>query len=343
LVVAAASVATHLAPVAAANGWGHATVTPPIAVVQPAASPAGNLPSPPLEAQRAPGARSATAAWAAVSPARLAARRVALAVTAVGVLATLLFVYEFQLSSIPQARLQAELLATFKQLVPTTTLDAPSTAPADGTPVAYLRIPRRGISQVVVEGSTPSDLKMGPGHLSASPLPGEYGNSVIEGRRTTYGSPFGKLDSVHKGDVIDVITGQGSFTYTVSKLVTVGVGESDVVAGTKSSRLTLLTSEPAYVATGRLAVIATLKGKPVAVPTRPAALMDATQLGLAGDPVGLALGVVWLNLLIGAVFISWRLRRRLPWSVLYLFAAPVITTLALLTYVNLDSLLPGTM
>jgi hypothetical protein len=107
--------------------------------------------------------------------------------------------------------------------------------------------------------------------------------------------------------------------------------------------LTLVTSDPAFFATGRLAVIATLKGDPVAVPNRPPQLEDNLQLGVAGDPLGLALGLVWLILLAAAACAAWLLRYRMPRSVLYLYAAPVISALALLTYANLDSLLPGTM
>lgn len=318
-------------------------MTPPVAVVQPALQPQGGSAPAPAEAPRTASVLAQGRESVLPSRAHAVIRRMALAVTAIGLLAALLLTYEFVLSSIPTARVQAELLATFKEAVPTTTLDMPSTTPAEGTPVALLRIPRRGINQVVVEGSSPSNLKLGPGHLSASPMPGEYGNAVIEGRRTTYGSPFGRLASVRRGDKINVTTGQGVFTYIVSKVEHVGSTQADVVVGSKDSRLTLLTSDPALVATGRLAVIAKLQGEPIALDKRPATLLDATHLGLAGDPAGLALGLLWLNLLIAAVLTGWWLRRRLPRSILYLFAAPVITTLALLVFANLDTVLPGTM
>ncbi|MBV8527581.1 MAG: class E sortase [Candidatus Dormibacteraeota bacterium] len=318
-------------------------MTPPIAVVQPPVTQDGTTPVAPAHVLPAVAVRRPEQASAQPWSARAVVQRVALIVTAAGVLAGLLLAYEFSLSSLPQQRLQAELLATFKQAVPTTTLDIPSTTPADGTPVALLRVPRRGIAQVVVEGSSPSDLKLGPGHLSASPMPGEYGNAVIAGRRTTYGAPFGRLPSLRRGDAIYVTTGQGAFTYIVSKVEHASSSQPDVVDASKDSRLTLFTSDPALIATGRLAVVAKLQGDPIALDKRPATLLDAGQLGLAGDPIGLALGIVWLNALIAVVVIGWRLRHRLPRSVLYLFAAPVITTLALLMFANLDSLLPGTM
>ena len=279
----------------------------------------------------------------AATPARSLVARAAVVLTAVSLVAGLLLVYEFGLSGIPESRMQSELLAAFKLAVPTTTLDAPSATPKEGSPVALLRIPRLGLTQVVIEGSSATDLKNGPGHLSASPLPGEYGNAVIEGRRTTYGSPFGSIGSLRKGDGISVATGQGAFTFTISKVTRVSAGQHDVVGTTQDSRLTLVTSDPPLIPTGRLAVIATLKGPPVAVATRPPALESATQLGLTGDFGGLGLGIIWFELLVVAAVLCWMLRHRLPRSVLYMFAAPVMTTLALLTYASLDSLLPGTM
>lgn len=317
-------------------------LSPGVEVVEPPSPQLVPPPPPPAAVDRSSRVSRSSPDLPASSTS-IAVARVALAVTAVGLLAALFFAYEFLLSGIPVQRMQAELLAEFKQAVPTTTLDAPSSTPAEGTAVALLRIPRIGLSTVVVEGSSPSDLKMGPGHLSASPLPGEYGNSVIEGRRLTYDPPFRSIDSLRKGDTITVATGQGSFAYKVAKVEHVSSGKSDVVSNTSSSELTLVTSDPPVIATGRLAVVAKLQGKPLAVPSRPGAPEGAVQLGLSGDPLGLALGLVWLLLLVFAAGVTWRLRSRVPRTVLYLFAAPVLTTLTLLTYANLDSLLPGTM
>jgi len=48
--------------------------------------------------------------------------------------------------------------------------------------VALLSIPAIGISaMVVVEGTTPENLTLGPGHLRDTPLPGQAGISVIFG------------------------------------------------------------------------------------------------------------------------------------------------------------------
>jgi sortase A len=284
-----------------------------------------------------------TASETGAPESRLTLRRLAHTLTALGALAALLLAYEFLLSGIPQARTQAELLSAFKQEVPTTTLDSPSSAPAEGGPVALLAIPSIGLQQVVVEGTSPEDLKDGPGHLRAAPLPGEFGNAVIEGRRTTYGAPFGSLHQLHAGDIIKVTTGQGLVVYVVTTVTHVNVGQPDPASPTLDSRLTLLTSDPAYVSSGELAVTAKLQGEPLAVATRPPVLTGTGDLGLSGDPIGLGFGLIWLELLAAAAWLAWRLRTRLPGSILYMFAAPVMLAMALLAFSNLDSLFPGTM
>ena len=82
-------------------------------------------------------------------------------------------------------------------------MTAPRTnAPPEGDPIGYIRIPRIGINQVVVEGTNTPDLRKGPGHYIGTPLPGQGGNAAIAGHRTTYGHPFYNLDSVKVGDPI---------------------------------------------------------------------------------------------------------------------------------------------
>ena len=51
-------------------------------------------------------------------------------------------------------------------------------------------IPTIGVSDVFVEGTGAGDLRKGPGHYPATPLPGERGTVAIAGHRTTYGAPF---------------------------------------------------------------------------------------------------------------------------------------------------------
>lgn len=260
-----------------------------------------------------------------------------------GLIIVLFMAFELFLTPLAEGRAQEALLSSFKTAIVTTTLDRTTDAPAEGSPVAILAIPRLHVTQMVVEGTTPNDLKSGPGHLRAAPIPGEFGNTVIAGRRTTYGAPFAHLNVLATGDTISVVTGQGLFTYKVRSVSHVVPGQPDPIVGTADSRLTLITSDPAYLANGRLAVTATLQGRPIAVAQRPPVLVGNGELGLAGDSLGLALGIIWGELLIAVLWVGWRQRHRWPSAVIHLIGAPLVLTLLVLTFSSLDLLLPGTL
>jgi len=87
--------------------------------------------------------------------------------------------------------------------------------PEDGDALARLEIPAIDVDKVVVRGVAVSDLRKGPGHYSQSALPGNAGNSAIAGHRTTWGSPFNRIDELTPGDEIVVTTIQGEFRYRV--------------------------------------------------------------------------------------------------------------------------------
>ena len=164
-----------------------------------------------------------------------------LALLGMGVVLALFLVYEFTFTGFRESRSQRALLPVFEQRLATGTFGDP-TAPVPNGPVALLQIPSIGVHQIVVQGSSPSDLKQGPGHMPGSPLPGEFGNSVILGHNRLYGGPFGAIDSLHKGDTIIAVTGQGRFRYDVEKVITVAPGDKDVIGAALESRLTLVTS-----------------------------------------------------------------------------------------------------
>ena len=263
--------------------------------------------------------------------------------TVAGLLLISSLAFEFGLSDLIAQHSQQSLLPTFRTEAQTTKLGAPGANPAEGSPVAILQIPRLGLTQLVVEGSSPTDLESGPGHLSVSPMPGEFGNSVLFGRRTTFGAPLRHLNHLRPGDRILVTTGQGQFAYTVSAVGRVNPEDIKPLSGTLDSRLTLVTSDPPYLFTGRLVVVAMLQGHPVAVPTRTPPTVTASDLGLAPDPTWLAPAFVLLQVLIAAIWMAGRMRRKYwPASVTYMFAGPVIVALAIATVLILDRALPST-
>jgi sortase A len=133
-----------------------------------------------------------------------------------------------------------------------------------GRGIARLYFPTLGKHEehVVVEGVGQEDLKKGPGHYPGTDLPGQIGNVVISGHRTTYGAPFNRLDELQPGDPIVVETQSFFYTYKVLALTIVppdAVGETDHVpnqprAVATQRLLTLTTCNPKYSAQTRLIV-----------------------------------------------------------------------------------------
>jgi sortase A len=89
------------------------------------------------------------------------------------------------------------------------------TTPEVGKPIGMIEIPKIGVKKVVVEGTDTEVLKQGPGHYVDTPYPGSLGNASIAGHRTTYGAPFNRINELNPGDLINVYTQQGAFTYKV--------------------------------------------------------------------------------------------------------------------------------
>ena len=260
---------------------------------------------------------------------------------ALGLCLALFFVFEYTVTGAIQARSQQALLKQFGDRLALGAFNSPTTPIAPG-PVAVLEIPDIGVHQVVVEGATTTDLKQGPGHVPGTPLPGEYGNAVVIGHRSIYGSPFSNLGQLHPGDGITVLTGQGLFNYTVSKVTRVHPGQQDVVGPTTSSRLTLVTSVSAF-SSDRLAVIAKLQGPPVGVPQRPPVYVGQDQLGMVGDSSGAFIAILAAQALVIALIVAVRLYRRWPPAAAYLVTTPILLALLLVVFENLDRFLPGTL
>jgi len=141
-----------------------------------------------------------------------------------------------------------------------------SAPPAEGRPLARLVIPALGLDQVVVQGVAAGDLAEGPGHYPGTPLPGQAGNAAVAGHRTTYGHPFYDLQALTPGDLVELTTVQGRFTYAVTGSVVVAPTDVAVLAPTAGAVLTLTTCNPRYSAATRLVVRAALVGSSLAHP-----------------------------------------------------------------------------
>ncbi|HEX8001495.1 MAG TPA: class E sortase [Mycobacteriales bacterium] len=133
-----------------------------------------------------------------------------------------------------------------------------------GSGVAVMRIPRfgRDWAKVVVEGVGVHDLRDGPGHYPGTAVPGQVGNFVVSGHRTTYGAPFNRVDELKPGDAIVVETRDTWYTYRVTATEVVAPTAVEVTLpvpkerGAKPSKplITLTSCHPKYSARQRFIV-----------------------------------------------------------------------------------------
>lgn len=130
--------------------------------------------------------------------------------------------------------------------------------PAPGEGVARMLIPKIDVNWIVVEGVTVPVLKKGPGHFPGTAMPGEKGNTVISGHRTTYGAPFFRLNELEPGDEITLVALTGTYRYRITESKIVQPTDLSVITESHDSRLTLTTCHPRFSAAQRLIIVAEL-------------------------------------------------------------------------------------
>ncbi len=123
---------------------------------------------------------------------------------------------------------------------------------------ARLRIPRINLQIYTFEGTSLSILRKGPGHMRGSAYPGEFNNCVILGHDTLAGGPFSHLNQLRKGDLINIDTIQGKFTYSVIQITKVKADDLNLIKPSEEPFLTLTTYNQ-KVRKERLVVRAKLK------------------------------------------------------------------------------------
>lgn len=192
-----------------------------------------------------------------------------------GLVVLLFCVYEIYFTNVytnkQQSRLGDDLRQSWTLTAPTPKPGAKLVAVSLGSGLAVLWVPRVGMvgksAKVVVEGVGTEDLKRGPGHYPGTALPGEVGNVVVSGHRTTYGAPFNRFDELRVGDAVVLETRDTWFTYRVSGQQVVqptAVEVTYAVPGDKDAKptrklLTMTTCNPKYSAKTRLIVSAELE------------------------------------------------------------------------------------
>jgi sortase A len=114
---------------------------------------------------------------------------------------------------------------------------------AEGEVIGEIRVPRLGLSAVVVQGDSPASLRHAVGHLSKSALPGGWGNVTLAGHRDTF---FRPLHDIRLGDEIRFKTPERSFEYLVESIEVVAPSDIQVLEPSTGHDLTFITCFPFY-------------------------------------------------------------------------------------------------
>lgn len=134
----------------------------------------------------------------------------------------------------------------------------------EGDAIARLRVPRLGLDVVVVDGTSPGDLRGGPGRHRDTFMPGEGELVYVAGHRTTYGAPFSEIDRLEPGDSITVELPYGTVDYRVTTHEIVDDTDLSVLESRGREELVLQACHPRFFASQRYLVYA----RPVSIVAR---------------------------------------------------------------------------
>ena len=121
------------------------------------------------------------------------------------------------------------------------TVPAIPPAPAAGSAVALLSIPRLDLSLLVVEGASEKELKLGPGHVPGTAMPGAGGNFAVAAHRDTF---FRPLRWIRRNDAIVVQVRDRDYHYRVASTEIVQPRDTQVLQPSGHETLTLITCYP---------------------------------------------------------------------------------------------------
>ena len=139
-------------------------------------------------------------------------------------------------------------------------LPVPEAPPADAyarspiVDIGAINIPKIGVSHRLYEGITLTVINRGPGHWPGSAMPGQRGNTVFPGHRTTYSRPFHDLDKLAPGDEVIFDMPDGNYVYHVRETLIVAPTDLWVVDQTETPTFTLIACHPKGSARQRIVV-----------------------------------------------------------------------------------------
>ncbi len=146
-------------------------------------------------------------------------------------------------------------------LAPGATLPRPALPPGAGVvdPDIFLgtmEIPAIMMSSPIHHGVTDATLDRGVGWWPDTAMPGEVGNVVLGGHRTSAPKPFRYVDLLEPGDEIVFTTRDGRFVYAVSRTEIVYPDAMWIVDQTPTATVTLFACHPLGSTAQRIVIFA---------------------------------------------------------------------------------------
>jgi sortase A len=172
----------------------------------------------------------------------------------------------------------------------TTTTEAPTTTttivstPISDEPIGLILIPKINVWQRIYQGVTDISFDKGVGWWTGTAMPGEVGNVVLGGHRTTGPEPFRYLDRLDVGDEIFLGTDDGIFVYVVKDVFIVDQNALWITEPTLTKTLTMFACHPLNSTSQRIVVtadfsrIVTPNSPPDVVPEMPETGFDGVEL-----------------------------------------------------------------
>lgn len=122
-----------------------------------------------------------------------------------------------------------------------------------------IQIPAIAVDAPVVQGDGWEQLKKGVGQSIGTPNPGEKGNIVLSAHNDVFGEIFRDLDRLKEGDEVILFTSRQAYTYIIRRTQIVEPTQTEVMAPTPDSVVTLISCYPYLVDTQRIVVTAYLQ------------------------------------------------------------------------------------
>jgi sortase A len=117
-------------------------------------------------------------------------------------------------------------------------------APEPVVEIGTMEIPAIGVKHRIFQGVTLHNIDRGPSHWTGSALPGEMGNTVFAGHRSTHSEPFRRVHDLVAGDTVVFTVNGTRSTYRVTGHLIVNPADSWIADQTTERTGTLYACHP---------------------------------------------------------------------------------------------------